>query len=159
MPAPDDFTKTLLHRIQDERTTPSGGWLDIHQMASLMGVSQREAMRLGGPLQELFEAGMIERRFNATKARDEWRSRGVRPDLPAPESNAHDQLDGVVIPRAITIPRADRPGRGYYKAVDDLDDAVDKWLSEKPEGLDGYSVEDLFDALVNLGWTPPASAR
>jgi hypothetical protein len=83
MPAPDDFTKTLLHAMQNERTTPQGGWLNQREMARGMALTAAEARHLSGPLQELMDAGMIERRFNADKAVDEWRSRGVQPDLRA----------------------------------------------------------------------------
>lgn len=82
MPAPDDFTVTLLHRIQDQRTTPQGGWLGLEDLRSLMSLSPAEAFKhLAAPLQELHSAGMIERHFNAATARDEWRSRGVKPDM------------------------------------------------------------------------------
>lgn len=81
MPQPDDFTLTLLHHLQDERTTPQGGWLGLDELRSLMGLSSQEAKHLHGPLVELYDAGMIERRFDAPRARDEWRSRGVQPDM------------------------------------------------------------------------------
>lgn len=81
MPAPDDFTVTLLHAIQNERTTPQGGWLTLREMARGMHLKAVDAQHLYGPLKELFDAGMIERRFNARTAQDEYRSRGVQPAM------------------------------------------------------------------------------
>jgi hypothetical protein len=85
----DDFTKTLLHHNQDARLTPSGGWLNLEDLRSLMGLSIKESLiHLNGPLMELFNAGMIEKRFNAVTANDEVRSRGVKPVMGIP--HPHD---------------------------------------------------------------------
>lgn len=102
MAQPDDFTVTLLHTIQDQRTTPQGGWLSTGDLHTLMGLNAMEgARRMTGPLLELFNAGMIERRFNAAAARDEYRSRGVQPAMgPA----AHEEAEGVADPTPINEP-------------------------------------------------------
>ncbi len=78
----DDFTNALLHHLQDARTTPSGGWLNLEDLRSLMGLSVEESRKhLGAPITELFKAGLIEKRFNAVTVNDEVRSRGTKPDI------------------------------------------------------------------------------
>jgi hypothetical protein len=77
----DDFTVTLLHQIQNERTAPGNGWLSTGQIARGMHLADHEEHHALASLKELHEAGMIEKRFNFTKAVDEWRSRGVQPDI------------------------------------------------------------------------------
>ncbi len=99
----DDFTTTLLHAIQNERTTPSGGWLSTGQIARGAGLSAGEAHHVADPLKELHGAGMIEKRFNAAKGVDEWRSRGVLATpgrlnevLVRAEGNGHDFMDDLL---------------------------------------------------------------
>lgn len=135
MPAPDDFTVTLLHAIQNERTTPQGGWLNVREMARGMGLTAAESRHLTGPLTELMDAGMIERRFNAAKAVDEYRSRGVQPAMghdygdakgpnlraPRPDRNTPAREDDAVVEehmarRVLTVLLEAVPGEWYRDA-------------------------------------------
>lgn len=96
MTKPDDFTLTLLHKIQDARTAPGNGWMTALDMARATDVHDNEAFRLGAPLKELHKAGMIERRWNADRKVDEYRSIGVQPDIahsiPHPDDDFADAV-------------------------------------------------------------------
>lgn len=139
MPQPDDFTVTLLHRLQDERTTPQGGWMALDELGRALHLTTVETKHLDGPLRELFGAGMIERRFNAAKARDEWRSRGVQPvglafhgdhaepDLLA-EARAVDPAPTTIFPVPI---------KGTVHAAFVLDYRTDRWAT-----MCGKSIKD-----------------
>lgn len=122
MPAKaDDFTITLLHRIQGARLSPEGGWLTLQELRSLMGLSQQEAHHLTAPLAELMEAGMIEKHFQ--NGRDEWRSRGVQPAMGRTRQEAaRDLMQEAIeevdrrVPAIFTVVLGGRAGRARHAA-------------------------------------------
>lgn len=112
----DDFTQTLLRHIQLQRTNPENGWLNIPEMASLMGLSASDRRHLGTPLQELLGAGMIEGRFNAAKAVDEYRSIGT---IPTPGRDLVEEAVAEVdrrVPAIFTVVFGGRGGKQRHAA-------------------------------------------
>lgn len=145
MPAPDAFTVKLLHAIQDQRTTPSGGWLTLTDMTAPMGLRQNETTYLIRHLGELFEAGMIEKRYNADSHRDEWRSRGVQPDLrtimatPGGSVRVEDNDEGAAREALIHLYR-----HGGYVPDADLCRALSLDLGALWQGLDRLEAAGLI---------------
>lgn len=134
MTKPDDFTVSMLHCIQNERTAPGNGWLSTGQIARGMGLTTDQALHVEGPLKELHEAGMIEKRWNAVRARDEWRSRGVQPDIrhsitreEAAAEFAEQAMDDALDPAPSTIFPA--PIKGIIHAAFVLDYRTDRWAT------------------------------
>lgn len=127
--APDDFTNTLLHKIQDQRTTPSGGWLSMGELHSLMGLNAMEGTRQITPrLNELAEAGMIEKRFNADSHRDEWRSRGVQPVMGREPLEAEQAAPGAAPAREDDAVREEHMARRLLNVL--MTTGREEWFAD-----------------------------